>query len=130
QTPSGVAMQPLFFEPYDVLMHHSHPLADRACLRLEELDDNAILMAENHAADHDDERVQDVSLESLAALVALRGGYTLVPSLSRQRLASIANVKLARIEQTEAPGRHVALYWRQASPWTEDLQAFGALLHE
>lgn len=134
QTPPGVAMQPLFFEPYDVLMHKSHALAQRASVRLEELDDNAILMAESHGNDSDqddDERIQDVSLESLAALVALRGGYTLVPSLARQRLASIADVQLARIEEIDAgPGRHIALYWRQASPWAQDLETFRELLRE
>lgn len=133
QTPPGVVMEPLFFEPYDVLMHRSHPLVGRDHVRIEELDDDAILMAESHGADHDpddDERIQDVSLESLAALVALRGGYTLVPSLARQRLASIADVELARIEETEAPGRYIALYWRQATPWPEDLEAFRELLRE
>lgn len=134
QPPPGVTMQPLFFEPYDVLMHKSHALAQRESVRLEELDDNAILMAESHGSDSDqddDQRIQDVSLESLAALVALRGGYTLVPSLARQRLASIPNVKLVCIEKSEAPpGRHIALYWRQASPWTEDLEAFRELLRE
>ncbi|HET6586830.1 MAG TPA: LysR family transcriptional regulator [Oleiagrimonas sp.] len=134
QTPPGVTMQPLFFEPYDVLMHHSHPLADRDHVRIEELDDDAILMAEGHGNDadqDDDKRIQDVSLESLAALVALRGGYTLVPSLARQRLASIADVQLARIEEIDAPpGRHIALYWRQASPWAQDLETFRELLRE
>ncbi len=131
QTPPGVAMQPLFFEPCDVLMHHAHPLAGRAEVRLDELDDDAILMAESHGSDadpDDDARIQDVSLESLAALVALRGGYTLVPSLARQRLASVAGVTLVRIRQEEMPGRHIALYWRQASPWAEDLEAFRDLL--
>jgi len=134
QTPPGVTMQPMFFEPYDVLMHHSHPLADRDRVRIEELDDDAILMAESHGNDadqDDDKRIQDVSLESLAALVALRGGYTLVPSLARQRLASIADVQLARIEEIDAPpGRHIALYWRQASPWAQDLETFRELLRE
>ncbi len=131
QTPPGVTMQPLFFEPYDVLMHHSHPLAGRAEVRLDELDGNAILMAESHGNDpdqDDDARIQDVSLESLAALVALRGGYTLVPSLARQRLASIAEVKLVRIGQDEVPGRHIVLYSRQASPWLKNLETFGDLL--
>lgn len=128
QTPSGVTMQPLFFEPYDVLLHHSHPLAGKAVVRMEDLDDDAILMAESHGDDQDDdERVQDISLESLAALVALRGGYSLVPSLARERLASVAKVTLAHMDGA-ASGRHIALYWRQASPWLADLEAFAELL--
>lgn len=134
QTPPGVVMQALFFEPYDVLMHHAHPLAGRARIRLEELDNDATLMAESHGDEHDDdddERIQDVSLESLAALVALRGGYTLVPGLAHRRLASIKDVKLARIDRADVPpGRHIALYWRQASPWLDDLEAFRSLLRD
>lgn len=137
-TASGVAMQPLFFEPYEALLHKTHPLAGQTSVALAALDDDAILMAENYDAQSsdqesgesvDDDRVQDVSLESLAALVALRGGHTLVPSMAHQRLASIADVTLARIEG-DAPGRHIALYWRTSSPWTEDLAAFGRLLNE
>lgn len=130
-TPSGVVMHPLFFEPYDVLMHQSHPLANHSRVRLDQLDDDAILMAESHGATsefEDDERIQDVSLESLAALVALRGGYSLVPSLARGRLASIDKVTLAGVDGA-APGREIALYWRQASPWLDDLEAFARLLH-
>jgi len=130
EVPSGISVQPLFFEPYDVLLHHSHPLAGRSSVCLDELDDDAILMAESHGAGsdvEDDERIQDVSLESLAALVALRGGYSLVPSLARERLQSIAKVQLAHV-QDAAPGRHISLYWRQASPWLDDLEAFALLL--
>ncbi|HEX7338822.1 MAG TPA: LysR substrate-binding domain-containing protein [Rhodanobacteraceae bacterium] len=129
--PADVVMQPLFFEPYDVLLHRTHPLAGHAHVRLDELDDDAILMAESHGAGHelDDERIQDVSLESLAALVALRGGYSLVPSLASARLESIAGVKLARIEGA-APGRRIALFWRHASPWDGELAAFAALLRD
>src|SRR5690625_1403345 len=130
EVPSGISVQPLFFEPYDVLLHHSHPLAGRSSVCLDELDDDAILMAESHGAGsdvEDDERIQDVSLESLASLVALRGGYSLVPSLARERLQSIAKVQLAHV-QDAAPGRHISLYWRQASPWLDDLEAFALLL--
>jgi LysR family hydrogen peroxide-inducible transcriptional activator len=28
----------------------------------------------------------------------------------------------------QATGREIALYWREASPWSVDLQAFAALL--
>jgi len=28
------------------------------------------------------------------------------------------------------PGRHIALYWRSATPWREDLDRFGDLLRE
>lgn len=132
---SGIAVQSLFFEPYEVLLHASHPLAGRVTLRMDEVRvEDAMLMTESHDGDAmeaagDGGYVQDVSLESLAALVALRGGHALVPGLAHERLASIPGVVLAAIEG-KVPGRHIALYWREALPWHDDLQAFAAMLHE
>src|SRR5690348_3545826 len=85
----------------------------------------ADLMAESHAVG--DGHVQDVSLESLAALVSLRGGHALVPALAHERLASKPDIVLAKIKG-QAPGREIALYWREAAPWGADLAAFAKLL--
>lgn len=136
---TGIAAQPLFFEPCELLLHAAHPRAGAARVALAELaPEQATLMAETHAFDDlgplavdgdGGERVQDVSLESLAALVALRGGYTLVPALAAERLASIAGVRRAAIEGP-APGRDIVLYWRSTSPWQDDLEAFGALIRD
>jgi LysR family hydrogen peroxide-inducible transcriptional activator len=91
-------------------------------------------MAESHAdglhcegSEHG--HVQDVSLESLAALVSLRGGYALVPALAHERLASMPNIALARLKG-QASGREIALYWRDASPWSDDLHGFAELLRK
>jgi LysR family hydrogen peroxide-inducible transcriptional activator len=128
---SGIATRPLFFEPWEVMFRADHPLADRASVALDELDQaEATLMAESHPGiDGQGGHVQDVSLESLAALVALRGGYALVPALARERLASMPELTLAHVQGT-APGREIALYWREASPWLADIQAFAALLQD
>lgn len=136
----GLASQPLFFEPYEVLMRRDYPLAERSLVSLEELrPEDATLMAETHDVDAltstlafaghaaTSERVQDVSLETLASLVVLRGGYTLVPALAHERLASVPSVTLARIDG-HGPGRRLALYWRDASPWQTDMEAFESLL--
>jgi len=123
---SGIAMQPLFFEPWEVMLRADHPLAGRRSVALEQLEaTDAILMAESHAGG--DGHVQDVSLESLAALVSLRGGHALVPALAHERLASKPDIVLAKIKG-QAPGREIALYWREATPWGADLTAFAKLL--
>jgi len=124
----GLSQRTLFFEPYELLMHADHPAAGRASVSLATLDPaQATLMAESHAGAQGGERIQDVSLESLATLVAVRGGYTLVPVLAHDRLASIPNVSLVSVEG-QAPGREVALYWRSATAWGEDLAGLGDLL--
>jgi LysR family hydrogen peroxide-inducible transcriptional activator len=128
---SGITRRPLFFEPWEVMLRTDHPLAGRRHVSLDQLDaGEATLMTESHAegvlgGGH----VQDVSLESLAALVGLRGGYALVPALARERLASMPDVALAKIKGA-GPGREIALYWREASPWRGDLQAFAELLRK
>ncbi|NUR21714.1 LysR family transcriptional regulator [Frateuria sp.] len=129
---SGIAARPLFFEPWELMFRADHPLAGRASVALAELDQaEATLMAESHPGGIDGQggHVQDVSLESLAALVGLRGGYALVPALARERLASMPELTLAHVEGA-APGREIALYWREASPWHDDIQAFAQLLCE
>jgi len=134
---TGLDETALFFEPYELLLHRGHPLAHRPSMALADLDAaDATLMAESHGNGMSDlgmtgsarpERIQDLSLESLATLVALRGGYTLVPILAHDRLGSIPNVVLAAVEGAR-PGRHIALFWRSATPWREDLARFGDLL--
>ena len=137
---SGIAVRPLFFEPWELMLRADHPLAGKRSLSLEQLDPaEAILMAEGHAdglngtgsesAQASRGYVQDVSLESLAALVSLRGGYALVPALAHERLASMPNIVLAKLTG-QAPGREIALHWRDASPWHVDLQAFAELLRK
>ncbi|WNL44529.1 LysR family transcriptional regulator [Dyella sp. BiH032] len=128
---SGIAVRPLFFEPWEVMLRTDHPMANRRAITLEQLDAaDATLMAESRADDVlGGGHVQDVSLESLAALVGLRGGYALVPALAHERLASMPGVALAKFKG-QAPGREIALYWREASPWEADLQAFAGLLRK
>jgi LysR family hydrogen peroxide-inducible transcriptional activator len=136
-TITGLDAIPLFFEPYELMLHAAHPLAGRKSVALNELDAaEATLMAESHGSGVSElgmagsarpERIQDLSIESLATLVALRGGYTLVPILAHERLGSIPNVVLAAVEGAR-PGRHMSLYWRSATPWGEDLARFGDLL--
>jgi LysR family hydrogen peroxide-inducible transcriptional activator len=123
---SGIAMQPLFFEPWEAMLRADHSLAGRRSVALEQLEKaDAIRMAESHA--DGDGHVQDVSLESLAALVSLRGGHALVPALAHERLASMPDIVLAKIKGQEQ-GREIALYWREASPWGDDLETFCQLL--
>lgn len=132
---SGVTMQPLFFEPWQLMLRADHPLAGQAGVPMDQLDAaDATLMAESHAAGLPDaptsgSHVQDVSLESLAALVRLRGGYALVPALARERLASMPDIVLTTLAEP-APGRQIALYWRDATPWRDDVDAFARLLRQ
>lgn len=133
---SGIAQLGLFFEPWALMLRRDHPLAGCSSVTPAQLDPaEAIVMAEYEteiAAENElrPGQVQDVSLESLAALVSLQGGHAWVPSLARERLASIPSIVLTPVHAQPAPGRALALYWREASPWQEDLQRFAALLRQ
>ena len=132
---SGIAMRELFVEPWELMLRADHALANQRSIGMDQLDPaEATLMAESHAdglggdgVEHG--YVQDVSLESLAALVSLRGGYALVPALAHERLASMPGIVLAKLKG-HAAGREIALYWRDSSPWHDDLQAFAQLLRK
>jgi LysR family hydrogen peroxide-inducible transcriptional activator len=136
-TAAGLESVPLFFEPYELMLHAAHPLARQEAVHLDDLDlGDALLMAESYGSGVSDlglkgaahpERIQDLSIESLATLVALRGGFTLVPVLAHERLQSIPNVMLVPVAG-HSPGRHIALYWRTATPWRDDLVALSRLL--
>ena len=124
--PSGIRVLPLFFEPWELMLRADHPLAGRRMIDLARLDAaEAVLMAESHSEGPG--HVQDVSLESLAALTRLRGGHALVPALAHARLASMPDIVLARI-RGESLGREIALYWREASPWGDDLATLATML--
>lgn len=131
--PSGIGVTPLFFEPWDVMLRADHPLATRRRIAMTQLDaDAAMLMAESHA-DAVTGHVQDVSLESLAALIRLGGGHAFVPALARERLASVPGIALVALQPVvgaPASGRAIALHWREATPWREDLERFAGLLRE
>lgn len=131
---SGIALQRLFFEPWQLMLRADHPLAGHASISLNQLDPaEAIVMAEycgDGAAGETTAQgqIQDVSLESLAALVILQGGHALVPALARERLSSMPSVVLTAICGPQRPGRDIVLYWREASPWNDDFKAFAQLL--
>ncbi len=126
--PSGIAAQALFFEPWVLMLRSDHALARRRVIGIGQIDPAAALvMAESPGEGTG--AAQDVSLESLAALLRLRGGYAWVPALARARLSSMPGVVLLPIRGA-APGREIVLYWRDSTPWQDDMHALAALLRE
>ncbi|MDQ6645617.1 MAG: LysR family transcriptional regulator, partial [Pseudomonadota bacterium] len=50
-------------------------------------------------------------------------------ALAHDRLASMPDIALAKLKG-KASGRDIALYWRDASPWQDDLHVFAELLRK
>ncbi|WP_375459119.1 LysR substrate-binding domain-containing protein [uncultured Enterovirga sp.] len=129
----GLAVAPLFLEPFWLACPADHALAraDRLepaqlagpglllldegnCLRDQALAACGAAQAGRHAT----------SLETLRSMVAAGAGYTLLPRLAARDGADPSGLLVCRPFPEREPGRVVALVWRASDPRQE---GFGAL---
>lgn len=133
---SDVVTQPLYDEPFVVLLPHDHPLAAKT--EIDPLDlntENLLLLGEGHcfrdqvlttcanvtgASDDNGSQVRTAaegsSLETLRHMVASGLGITILPqSAARSELYS-SDVLVTRPFMDPAPSRTVALAWRASFP--------------
>lgn len=116
----------LYWEPFSVLAHKDHPLAQMKRIKYSELrSDDIWLLEEGHCLRH---QVLDVcsvrkkqstkrqfqfesgSLETLKSLVNSFGGYTLLPQLATD---SLGRETILRPFERPAPAREIALVTRR-----------------
>ncbi|GIX31791.1 MAG: LysR family transcriptional regulator [Porticoccaceae bacterium] len=134
-TEPDVVTQPLYVEPFVVLLREDHPLAGRSAIRPEEIEgENILLLGEGHCfRDHvlevmpslargprDDQRIrtdtEGSSLETMRHMVATGLGITILPLSAvlgtHQPHDNLVSVPLA----SPAARRTVALAWRASFP--------------
>lgn len=136
----GLVSEPLFDEPFWLLVPAGHPLATRPRITERDLDrQHVLLLTEGHCLRdqalalcgrpagpaRDDFRA--TSLETLRHLVAAGLGVTLVPALALPTLATLPAV-VVRPFRDPAPGRRIGLVWRRNDPRAEGLRRFGAFV--
>jgi len=136
----GLVSEPLFDEPFWLLVPAGHPLATRPRITERDLDrQHVLLLTEGHclreqalalcghpaAPTRDDFRA--TSLETLRHVVAAGLGVTLVPALALPTLATLPAV-VVRPFRAPAPGRRIGLVWRRNDPRAEGLRRFGAFV--
>lgn len=117
----------LFDEPFVLAMPATHPLADRASLTIDDLDEERLLLLEEghclreqaldvcRLAGAGERDFRATSLETLRQMVAAGVGSTLLPVLAVQPpVPPSPDLRLVPF-QGEPPYRRVALAWRRSS---------------
>lgn len=131
---------PLFDEPFLAALPAQHTLAQRARLKLTELQhDTLLLLEEGHClrdqalavcgAQRQLEEVRATSLETLRQMVGMGIGITLLPSLAAQTGSKQAKVRIVPF-QSPAPYRRIALVWRKRAPLPETFARLGDALRD
>lgn len=119
-----LSMAPLFQEPFWVALPSAHPLTRKKKLRLEDLNnENLLLLAEGHClrdqaleiCHHTGVTInasyQASSLETLRFMVASNAGITLLPALAIKNDPAIAIRPLS----PQMPTRNIGMLWRKMS---------------
>ena len=133
----------LFHDPFLLAMPEDHPLANGEGCSLETLDDDTplLLLEEGHCLrEHalaacrlkgrkKGAAYEATSLFTLAQMTAAGAGVTLLPRLAVQG-GITAGLKLAIRPLHDAPGRDIALVWRNASPLSDAFRRLAPLLRD
>jgi len=141
-TEADVVTQPLFDEPFLVLMPHDHPLAARTTIRPDDLDPHdVLLLGEGHCfrdqvlatcpnlqgSEDGNGRIRTAaegsSLETLRHMVASGLGITILPMSAAVTANYTPNLLVTRPFEAPAPSRTVALAWRASFPRYKAVEA-------
>lgn len=118
----------LFEEPFVLAAPESHPLAGRRSLRMQDLDNERLLLLEDghclreqalevchFAGAHERSEFRATSLETLRQMVAANVGLTLLPALAVQPpVARSPDIRLIPFADPP-PSRRIAMVWRRSS---------------
>ncbi|HQT67173.1 MAG TPA: LysR substrate-binding domain-containing protein [Acetobacteraceae bacterium] len=126
----GLAVRPLFFEPFMLATPPGHALTGLRPISLDALPlDDLLLLEEGHclrdhalAACHaSNERQRPAmrhatSLETLWHMIAAGEGYSLLPALAVAARPEFSDLVTCEALDDQRAGRDIALVWRQADP--------------
>jgi LysR family transcriptional regulator, hydrogen peroxide-inducible genes activator len=136
-------VEPLFDEPFVLAVPQQHALAQRASLKLRDLDHQHLLLLEEghclrdqaldvcHMAGADErDGFRATSLETLRQMVAAGVGITLLPVLAVQPPVPVSNDIQLLPFHGEAPHRRIAMVWRRSSAMAGFLQQLAGELRK
>lgn len=131
----GIQTQPIYNEPFVVLLPASHPLALKKTITMEELGDQTVLLpgkgdcfrdqvieACPMCAPHDEEKpglqktLEGASLETIRMMVTSGVGVTILPCTAAGADRNTERLLAIRHFEGTPPGRTVALAWRASFP--------------
>jgi LysR family hydrogen peroxide-inducible transcriptional activator len=136
-----IATIELFFEPFVLAARRGEPLLDQPHLTPGDLSASAIvLLADGHCLREQALDVcgshlkagmvplQATGLDMLLQMIAVRGGYSLIPQLAVERLEAMEGLIAFRAFDPPAPGRMLGLIHRRTSAKSGDLHRLADLL--
>jgi len=136
----GIVTQPLYDEPFVVLMRKDHPFSKKTSIKASELTAcELLLLGEDHCfrsqvieacpncypTDNKENTIEGTSLETLRHMVASGIGMTVLPSTATQ-IQFYKSILCSKPFEGEVPQRRIALAWRVS--FTRP-KAIGALIH-
>ncbi|MDE2196497.1 MAG: DNA-binding transcriptional regulator OxyR, partial [Gammaproteobacteria bacterium] len=142
-TETGLVFKPLYYEPFLAALPADSPLTKYKQVDLEVLaQGNLLLLEEGHClrdqalavcgqSQPRNEEIKATSLEMLRQMVACGIGATLLPALAAYSPAANARNDgriVLRPFKTPAPGRRIALVWRNRTPLQETLEGLARTL--
>lgn len=139
----GLVQRELYAEPFVVALPAGHALARRSSLKVQDLDDETLLLLEDghclrdqalevcrHSAAQEKQDFRATSLETLRQMVASGAGVTLLPELaSRGAYGTARGVAIVPFVRP-APVRHVGAVWRKTSARGPAIEAVCKVIRE
>ncbi|NEU12063.1 LysR family transcriptional regulator [Methylobacterium sp. BTF04] len=123
---SGLAITPLFVEPFLLACPSDHPLAQGGTPRARDIAGPDLLLLDEGNCLRDQTVTacgagsaagrHATSLETLRSMVAAGAGYTLLPALAVPSGPDPSGLTVTRSFDIDGPGRTVALAWRSSDP--------------
>jgi len=139
----GLSARDLYQEPFQVALPAQHPLAKRAHIRAEDLEDERLLLLEEghclrdqalavcaRAGAHEAQDFRATSLETLRQMVATGAGVTLLPELANKGAYGAARGVAIRPFVRPAPLRRIGAVWRKSTARAAAIDALCKVIAE
>ncbi|MDP4024838.1 LysR substrate-binding domain-containing protein [Methylobacterium sp. NEAU 140] len=132
----GLALSPLFVEPFHLACPAEHPLAQGGALSATAIAGPDLLLLDEGNCLRDQAIAacgagsaagrHATSLETLRSMVAAGAGYTLLPALAVPAGPDASGLTVTRAFDVDGPGRTIALAWRASDPRSAGLAHLAA----
>lgn len=134
----GIAVDPLFFEPFVLATPLDHHLSNLPRIRLDSLPlEDLLLLEEGHCLRDQALKLcagapaatrHATSLETLWHMIAAGEGYSLLPALAVAARPEISALVQCRTLNDPGAGRDIALIWRASDPREAQFRALAGML--
>jgi len=139
----GLESRPLYSEPFMVAMPERHRLANKAAVRVADLENESLLLLEDghclreqalevcsRVGLHEPQDFRATSLETLRQMVATGAGITLMPELASRGTYGNAQGVVTRPFVKPAPVRRIGAVWRKTSARRPAIEAVAKVISE